>query len=317
MEDQVLDYIVKLLQLVTPQQTETVVETLAQLLPECKTKISVYRNELPRVIFDTTFENFFLGTEWNQVDTKYRSPWSNKLFSPTENITLDGSNTLSPYPSESQKLKTSRIAEEPEPALQISSLSEIEKKINFVFSEFCSVYMKGGVSSVYLCPLDKNTFQAIFLMYNQRELDSNKTRITWSSKHVVTITMASALTFYSFQSTAYVQLSTNESQLNHEMGVNVKEIKELQHRSIRSRSLVSLDHITIIGPEIEALEDILRRRIENTFIAKLESLLAMLSDNASSYSTLPTDNGSKHPMSDCINELKQMNSTSTKDTSKN
>jgi capping protein beta len=240
MTDQQLDCALDLMRRLPPQQIETNLSDLIDLVPDlCEDLLSSIDQPL-KVATDKKVGKDYLLCDYNRDGDSYRSPWTNTYEPPLE----DGA-----MPSE--------------------RLRKLEIEANTAFDQYRELYFEGGVSSVYLWDLDAG-FAGVILIKKAGD-GSKKIKGCWDSIHVVEVQEKSSgrSAHYKLTSTSMLWLQTNR------VGSGTMNLGGSLTRQIEQDASVSeaSPHIANIGKMVEEMENKIRNTLNEIYFGKTRDIV--------------------------------------------
>ncbi|KAI0225478.1 F-actin-capping protein subunit beta [Massospora cicadina] len=230
--------VVDLLRRLPPQDLETNLETLCDILPDyAEAFYEAVEKPLEVSRCPKTGRDYLL-CDFNRDGDSYRSPWSNEYYPPIESEIV---------PS--------------------AALRSLEVAFNEAFEVYRKLYYEGGVSSVYIWEQRKGFSGAILI---KKVNDANKqVRGAWDSIHMFEANINSNAVHYKLSSTVMLYtITTNES-------VGTLNLSGNLHRVCELETLVQLtnDHIAHLGQLVEEQEGKIRNTLQEVYFQKTKDIV--------------------------------------------
>lgn len=240
MTDQQLDCALDLMRRLPPQQIESNLSDLIDLVPDlCEDLLSSVDQPL-KIARDAQVGKDYLLCDYNRDGDSYRSPWTNAYDPPLD----DGA-----MPSE--------------------RLRRLEVDANAAFDQYREMYFEGGVSSVYLWDLDSG-FAGVILIKKAGD-GSKKIKGCWDSIHVVEVQEKSSgrSAHYKLTSTSMLWLQTNK------VGSGTMNLGGSLTRQTEQDSPVSESspHIANIGRMVEDMENKIRSTLNEIYFGNTHHIV--------------------------------------------
>jgi len=238
--EQQLDCALDLMRRLPPQQIESNLSSLVELVPGlCEDLLSSIDQPL-KVAKDKVTGRDYLLCDYNRDGDSYRSPWSNTYEPELE----DGA-----MPSE--------------------RLRKLELEANDAFDQYRDMYFEGGVSSVYLWDLEHG-FAGVILIKKVGD-GIKKIKGCWDSIHVVEVNEKSTgrSAHYKLTSTAMLWLQTNKH------GSGTINLGGSLTRQVEQDCPVSdsSPHIANIGRMVEDMENKIRNTLNEIYFGKTKDIV--------------------------------------------
>jgi len=244
MADQQLDCALDLMRRLPPQQCESNLSALIDLVPTlCEDLLSSIDQPL-KVAKDKINGKDYLLCDYNRDGDSYRSPWSNTYDPPLE----DGA-------SPSEKLR------------------KVEMDLNSAFEQYVELYFESGVSSVYLWDLEDRGFAGVILIKKVGE-GSGKIKGCWDSIHVIEVAERAngKHAHYKLTSTVMLWLQTNTP------ASGIMNLGGSMTRQVEQDFPVSdaNPHLVNIGKMVEEMENKIRTSLDQVYFGKTKQVVEEL-----------------------------------------
>jgi len=240
MTDQQLDCALDLMRRLPPQQIESNLSDLIDLVPDlCEDLLSSVDQPL-KIARDSQVGKDYLLCDYNRDGDSYRSPWTNAYDPPLD----DG-------------------------AMPSDRLRQLEIDANAAFDQYREMYFEGGVSSVYLWDLDSG-FAGVILIKKAGD-GSKKIKGCWDSIHVVEVQEKSSgrSAHYKLTSTSMLWLQTNK------VGSGTMNLGGSLTRQTEQDAPVSESspHIANIGRMVEDMENKIRSTLNEIYFGNTHHIV--------------------------------------------
>lgn len=262
----------QLIRVLPPQELEKVLYGISLLLQDSSEDILQRVDRPLQILFDIISQKHFLCSDYNKDCDAYRSPWSNTYLPQTESSLPPDSTATS---------STTVITGDDIPARITPSgpLRDLEIRFNAALDQYRACYFNGGVSSAFAWnrPSGEEGFGAAFLL--QKVINEGSLDAIWSSTHVFDVSTTTSYIQYRLLSTVGLKLLLSSTETGAvDLGVSLTEKRDIQKRIVPGTQVedVPTSHLETMGPLLESVELDLRKRIEDIYIVKTESILSSL-----------------------------------------
>lgn len=237
----IMDSALNLMRRLPPQEIEANLTNLVKLCPNLNNDLLNSVDQPLKIARDHEIGKDFLISEFNNNESSYRSPWTNKY-----------------YPT---------LTNGYEPPNYLRSL---EIQANYAFEEYVKLYFNGGLSSVYFWDLNDKHFAGAILI--KKEHNEQGVNCCWDSIHLIEVTEDNKeKCLYKLTSTLIIWIETNNAESGlMKLSSNVMKQKEACLNTVGS------GHCVNIGKMIEEMENQLKDSIKEIHFDKTINCLNRL-----------------------------------------
>ncbi|KAJ9086896.1 F-actin-capping protein subunit beta [Entomophthora muscae] len=233
-----VECVVDLMRRLPPQNIETNLETLCDVLPECTEAFYEAIDKPLEIAKCLKTGKDYLLCDFNRDGDSFRSPWSNEFYPEIESDLI---------PS--------------------AALRTLEVAFNDAFEVYRKLYYEGGISSVYIWEQRKGFSGAILI---KKVNDANKqVRGAWDSIHMFEANINSNAVHYKLSSTVMLYtITSNDSVGTLNLSGNIRRVFELETQVQQAN-----DHIVHLGQLVEEQEGKIRNTLQEVYFQKTKDIV--------------------------------------------